>query len=156
MRPRSHSAGDERHGRGWNIIDAVPIGRSAVLVWTGRLVSAIPVYVILSSARWKLTRTAWYVQEWARIGWPDGALAQLAVVQLACVVLYVIPQTAVLGAILLTGYLGGAVATYVRMGELYPPLVPLTTAVLAWLGLFLREPRLRALVPFRRVSRPPA
>jgi hypothetical protein len=56
------------------------------------------------------------------------------------------------GAIILTGYLGGAVATYVRLGEWYPPLVPFTTAVLAWLGLFLREPRLWVLLPFRRRS----
>jgi hypothetical protein len=54
-----------------------------------------------------------------------------------------------LGAVLLTGYMGGAIASYVRMGEYYPPLVPLTTALLAWLGLYLREPRLRALLPIR-------
>jgi hypothetical protein len=58
----------------------------------------------------------------------------------------------VLGAVLLTGYLGGAIASYVRIGEPYPPLVPLTTAVLAWLGLWLREPRLRALLPFRKIA----
>jgi hypothetical protein len=58
-----------------------------------------------------------------------------------------------LGAVLLTGYLGGAIASYVRIGEFYPPLVPLTTAMLAWLGLFLREERLRALLPLRRRAR---
>jgi len=73
----------------------------------------------------------------------------LASLQLAAIVLYLIPQTALLGAVLLTGYLGGAIASYVRIGEWYPPLVPFTTAVLAWLGLWLREPRLRALIPFR-------
>jgi hypothetical protein len=64
-----------------------------------------------------------------------------------------IPRTAVLGVVILTGYLGGAIASYVRIGEYYPPLLPLTTALLAWLGLFLREPRLRALLPIVRRSR---
>ena len=58
-----------------------------------------------------------------------------------------------LGAVLLTGYLGGAIASYVRIGELYPPLMPLTTALLAWLGLFLREERIRSLLPFRSSAR---
>jgi len=78
-----------------------------------------------------------------------SALETLAALQLTAIALLLIPWTSVLGAILLTGYLGGAVASYVRMGEYYPPLVPFTTAALAWLGLFLREPRLRALLPFR-------
>ena len=85
-----------------------------------------------------------------RIGWQVSALELLATLQLTAIVLLLIQWTSVLGAILLTGYLGGAVASYVRMGEYYPPLVPFTTAVLAWLGLFLREPRLRALLPLRR------
>jgi hypothetical protein len=64
--------------------------------------------------------------------------------------IYLFPRTAVLGAILLTGYLGGAVASYVRIGDLNPPLVPFSTAVLAWAGLWLRDERLRSLVPWRR------
>ena len=59
----------------------------------------------------------------------------------------------VLGAVILTGYLGGAIASYVRIGELYPPLVPLTTAMLAWLGIYLRDERLRELLPFRATPR---
>ena len=78
-----------------------------------------------------------------------SALETLAALQLTAIALLLIPWTSVLGAILRTGYLGGAVASYLRMGEYYPPLVPFTTAALAWLGLFLREPRLRALLPFR-------
>jgi len=120
------------------------------LVWVSWLVSAAPIFIVLSSARWKLTENAWYVGEFGRIGWETPALPILAALQLAAIVLYVIPQTALLGAVLLTGYLGGAIASYVRIGEWYPPLVPFTTAALAWLGLWLREPRLRALVPFRR------
>ncbi len=119
-------------------------------VWAGRIISLAPVYIVLTSANWKLTQNPWYVREFGRIGWQAPALPVLASLQLAAIVLYVIPQTAVLGAVLLTGYLGGAIASYVRIGEWDPPLVPFTTAVLAWLGLWLREPRLRALFPFRR------
>jgi hypothetical protein len=118
--------------------------------WAGWLVTCAPVYIVLSSATWKLTHNAWYVREFARIGWPASALEMLAAMQLTAIVLLVLPWTSVLGAILLTGYLGGAVATYVRIGEWYPPLVPFTTAVLAWLGVFLREPRLWVLLPVRR------
>jgi hypothetical protein len=96
----------------------------------------------------------WYVREIARIGWMTSALETLAALQLTAIALLLIPWTSVLGAILLTGYLGGAVASYVRIGEWYPPVVPFTTAALAWLGLFLREPRLRTLLPVRWPRRP--
>jgi hypothetical protein len=122
-------------------------------VWVGRLVSCAPVAMVLISARWKLTHDSWYVQEFARIGWAASTLELLATLQLTAIALFVFPRTAVLGAVLLTGYLGGAIASYVRIGEFYPPLVPLTTALLAWLGIFLREERLRSLLPFRMTAR---
>jgi hypothetical protein len=120
------------------------------VLWTGRVVSLWPAFVVISSATWKLTRNPWYVKEFARIGWPESALNGLAFLQLGCLVLYLIPPTAVLGAVLLTGYLGGAIATYVRMGEPYPVLVPLSTSMIAWLGIWLRDERLRALLPWRK------
>jgi hypothetical protein len=120
------------------------------MVWAGLVVSLWPAFVVLTSARWKLTHADTYVREFTRIGWPASSLELLAFLQLGSLALYLIPQTAVLGAVLLTGYLGGAVASYVRIGEYYPPLVPFSTAVIAWLGLFLRDERLRALLPFRR------
>ncbi len=120
------------------------------LFWTGWVVSLWPVFVVASSATWKLTRNAWYVAEFARIGWPESALNLLAFLQLGCIVLFLIPRTSVLGAILLTGYLGGAIATYVRIGEAYPVLVPLSTSMIAWAGLYLRDQRLRSLIPLRR------
>jgi len=120
------------------------------LVWAGRVISVLPVLVILTSARWKLTEAPTYVAEFARIGWPHDALPRLALLQLSFMLVYVIPRTSVLGAILLTGYLGGAIASYVRIADYSPRLVPLTTALLAWLGIFLREPRLRDLLPIRR------
>ena len=125
------------------------------MLWIGWLLSLWPAFVIISSATWKLTRNAWYVREFARIGWPEGALTGLALLQLGCLALFLIPRTSVLGAVLLTGYLGGAIASYVRMGEPYPVLVPLSTSLIAWAGIYLREQRLRALLPFRtRVVRP--
>ena len=123
------------------------------LIWTGRVVTIAPVFILLTSARWKLTHSPFYVAEWGRIGYPPDFLNPIGIVQLTCVALYLIPQTAVLGTVLLTGYLGGAIASYVRIGQWYPPLVPLTTCLLAWLGIFLREERLRALLPFRRRPR---
>jgi hypothetical protein len=120
------------------------------LIWTGRVVTIAPVFILLTSARWKLTHSPFYVAEWGRIGYPSDFLNPIGIVQLTCVALYLIPQTAVLGTVLLTGYLGGAIASYVRIGQWYPPLVPLTTCLLAWLGIFLREERLRALLPLRR------
>src|SRR5579862_9302291 len=112
-----------------NAVD-VPVRETAGkrwMLWAGRVISLWPVFVVLSSATWKLTRNPWYVREFGRIGWPDHALPLLAGLQLGCILLYVIPQTAVLGAILLTGYLGGAIASYVRIGDPYPILVPLST-----------------------------
>jgi hypothetical protein len=137
---------------------AVPVGETTQkrwMLWTGRVLSLWPIFVVLASATWKLTRNPWYVAEFGRIGWPTGTLTSLALLQLGCIVLYAIPPTAVLGAILLTGYLGGAIASYVRIGDLYPILVPLSTSVIAWAGIFLRDERLRSLLPLRtRVPRP--
>ena len=120
------------------------------MVWTGRFVSVVPVLIVLTSSGWKLTESPFYVREWGKIGWQVKDLPLIASLQLGAILLYVIPQTSILGAILLTGYLGGAIASYVRIGAYYPPLVPFTTAALAWLGIFLREKRLRQLVPLRR------
>jgi DoxX-like protein len=119
------------------------------LVWTGWILSMVPAFVIISSATWKLTRSPFYVAEFHRIGWPESVLTGLALLQLACLLLFLFPRTSVLGAILLTGYLGGAIASYVRMGEPYPVLVPLGTSLFAWAGIYLREERLRAIVPWR-------
>ena len=128
--------------------EAQPVQKSW-MVWIGRVLSLWPVFIVGMSATWKLTRNPWYVGEFARIGWQASALPLLAFLQLGSLLLYVIPQTAVLGAVLLTGYLGGAIATYVRMGEPYPVLVPLSTALIAWLGIYLRDERVRALLPIR-------
>jgi len=119
------------------------------MIWAGRIISVLPVLVVLISSRWKLTENPGYVREWGRIGWNVKDLPFVASLQLGAILLYVIPRTSILGAVLLTGYLGGAIASYVRIGAYYPPLLPLTTALLAWLGIYLRDKRLRELLPFR-------
>src|SRR6187399_2417701 len=108
---------------------AVPVPEAAAkspsrwIAWLGWAVSMWPVFVVVSSANWKLSHNPWYVGEFARIGWPESSLPLLAFLQLGALTLFLIPRTAALGAILLTGYMGGAVATYFRIQEYYPPLV---------------------------------
>jgi hypothetical protein len=117
-------------------------------LWTGRVLSALPVLMMLAGVVYSFARPDKVKADFAKYGYPEHYLQRLAIVELACVVLYVIPQTAVLGAILLTGYLGGATATHVRAAE--PFFIPIVVGIVVWLGLYLREPRLRALVPLRR------
>jgi hypothetical protein len=107
---------------------------------------------MLYSASMKFAGNPQMVDEFVnRFGYPASAALILGAVEFACVVLYAVPRTAVLGAILLTGYLGGAVATHVRIGD--PSfLIPLGLGVVAWAGLYYRDERLHVLLPFRRVS----
>ena len=120
---------------------------STAMIWVGRVVSAIPVLMLSLSASMKLTRSAAAVEGFTHLGWPDSLSFGLGIVELTCTILYVIPRTAVLGAILLTGYLGGATATHLRIGE--PVYMAVLLGVLVWAGLWLREGRLRALIPLR-------
>jgi xanthine/uracil permease len=94
-----------------------------------------------------LLKPAAAAQASAHYGYPDGALLPIASVEIACAIVYAIPQTSVLGAILLTGYLGGATATHVRAGE--PFFFPIVVGTVVWLGLFLRDGQLRAHIPWR-------
>jgi uncharacterized membrane protein YphA (DoxX/SURF4 family) len=118
-------------------------------LWTGRALSALPVLALVMSASMKLSQKPAVLEMFnGKLGYPAGLLTALALVELTCTVLYVVPRTAVLGAILLTGYLGGAIATHVRVAD--PFAVPLLLGVAVWAGLFLRDDRLRALLPLRR------
>jgi hypothetical protein len=92
------------------------------------------------------------VQATTQLGYPGSVVVTIGVVELICLTLYLVPETSVAGAILLVGYLGGAVATHVRVGNPLAShvLFPMYVAALLWGGLYLREPRLRALLPFRR------
>ena len=120
---------------------------SKKMLWSSYILSALPVLMLVMSAVMKIMQPPDVVKGFASLGWPVNLAIALAVVELGCTILYVIPQTAVLGAILLTGYLGGATATHVRIGE--PFYAPIILGVVVWLGLFLRDARLRALIPFR-------
>src|SRR4051794_12155986 len=117
---------------------------------TGRVISGLLVPLFLMGVVMTLMRHPDAVKGMREHGYPDELAIPLVVVELVCLVLYIIPQTAVLGAILLTGYLGGAVATHVRVKE-WDFLMAVVVGVLAWLALYLRDPRLRALVPLRRL-----
>ena len=121
---------------------------SRVAVWSGWIISVLPVLAMAMSAWMKLARVPAAVEGFRKFGYPDRVLQLLGVVELSCAILYLIPRTAVLGAILVTGYLGGAVATHARVSD--PAFVmPFLLGVIAWLGLYLRDRRVRELVPLR-------
>jgi len=121
---------------------------SKKMIWAGRIMSALPVLMLLLSGVMKLVKPAAVVEGFARLGYPESLTVGIGIVELACAALYVVPRTSVLGAILLTAYLGGATATHVRIGE--PFFMPILLGVLVWGGLFLRDERLRALLPLRQ------
>jgi hypothetical protein len=125
-----------------------PISKRTLL--TGYIISALPVLLLVFSAVLKLMKPAPVVEGFAQFGFPESLILPLGILELACTVVYLIPRTSILGAILITGYLGGATATNVRVGE--PFLGPVIAGVLAWGGLYLRDPRVRALIPLRRKS----
>ncbi len=120
---------------------------SKAMIWTGRIISTLLVLLLIMSATMKLTRAKDAVDGFKKLGYPDSALMTIGVTEVACTVLYVVPQTAVLGAILLTGYLGGATATHVIGGDSVIP--PVVIGMLVWLGLYLRDARIRALIPLK-------
>lgn len=116
-------------------------------LWTGRVFSAIPVLLMVMSGGFKLAHPPDFLTNWVgKFGYPEGSATTIGIVELLCVVLYVVPRTRVFGAILMTGYLGGAVATHVRIGD-PGAFVPVLLGILAWGGLFLRDERLQELIP---------
>jgi hypothetical protein len=120
-------------------------------LWAGRVISGLVVLFMLFDSSIKLMKLTPAVEATAKLGYPVSIVFPLGIALFACTVLYAIPRTSILGAILLTGYLGGAVATNVRVGNpLFGyVLFPVYVGVLLWLGLLLRDVRLRALIPLR-------
>src|SRR5271155_3114854 len=116
------------------------------MLWTGRIISGLVVLFILFNAGFALMNPAKVQEGFAHLGYPQSVGLPIAIAMLVCTVVYAIPGTSIFGAILLTGYLGGATATHVRIGE--PFYFPIIVAVLAWLGVYFRNERLRALVPW--------
>jgi hypothetical protein len=118
---------------------------------TGWLLSFLVVAQLLSSAWFRATQHTNAVAEIvAGYGYPESAIALIVIAECALVVLYLVPQTSVIAAILLTGYLGGAVATHLRVADTARAAIPCVVGILAWGGLYLRDRRIRELVPFRR------
>jgi hypothetical protein len=123
---------------------------SGAALWTGRVLSALPALFLLLDAAMKLAKPGFVVEATVQMGFAEGVIVPLGIVLLVCTALYLVPPTAVLGAILLTGYLGGAVATHVHAGDgPFEILFPVVFGALLWGGLVLRDRRLRALVPWR-------
>jgi hypothetical protein len=120
-------------------------------LWASWIASGLATLFLLVDAAMKLARVQVAVDTTVQLGYPDGVLAPLGVVLLVCTVLYAVPRTSILGGILLTGYLGGAVATHVRVGDplFSTVLFPVYMGVALWGGLYLRDARLRALMPLR-------
>ena len=121
---------------------------SKKMLWAGRILSAIPVLMLTFSAIMKLLKPEAVLVEFARLGYPESLVLGIGILELLCTLVYVIPRTSVLGAILLTGYLGGATATHVRISDPFIPPVLVGAAV--WGGLYLRDVRIRALIPLRK------
>lgn len=130
------------------------ISTSKTTLWVGRVISALPILFLLSDSLTHIMQIAPVVAATTQLGYPASLVPVLGAILLVCVVLYAIPQTSFLGALLLTGYLGGAVATNLRLelsifGNI---LFPIYVGIFVWSGLYLRDPHLRALFSPRRQS----
>ena len=121
---------------------------SGKVVWVGRGISVLVSLIFMLSAVIKLVGGAEVKQGIAQLGLPESMLTPLSILELACAVVYLIPATSVLGAILLTGYIGGAICTHWRVGDLF--FIQAALGIFVWLGIYLREERLKALLPVRR------
>jgi len=131
-----------------SLTQAGPVSKGRL--WTGRIISALVVLFLLFDSITKVMRVRAVMEASAQLGYPANTIFTIGIILLVCTVFYIIPQTAVLGAILPTGYLGGAVAANLRIGtSMFNTLFPIVFAALAWTGIFLRESRLGALIPFR-------
>lgn len=131
--------------------DIEPASVSKKALWAGRIISGVPALFLLADGIMKLFKPAFVVDATVQLGYPASVIVCLGIVLTACTVLYLIPRTEILGAILLTGYLGGAVATHVRLRQgLFAESFPIIMGVLLWGGLWLRDYRVRALIPLRK------
>jgi hypothetical protein len=126
-----------------------PVSRSRL--WGGRILSGLAVAFLLFDGIIKLMEINPVTESFVRLGYPTSLAIAIGTIELVCLAIYLVPRTAVLGAILLTGFLGGAVATHVRVGDplLSHVFFPIYVGLLLWGGLFLRMPTVRALIPVR-------
>jgi hypothetical protein len=121
---------------------------SKTALWTGRIISWLAIAFMLLDGAMKLVKPAPVVEATVKLGFPESTITGIGITLLINTVLYMIPRTSILGAVLVTGYLGGAVATQVRVGaDLFSLTFPVIFGALVWLGLWLRDERLRNLLP---------
>ena len=121
---------------------------SGKVVWTGRVITIVVSLLFFFSAGMKFVGGAEVKEGMAHLGLPESMMVPLGILEAACTVIYLIPATSVVGAILLAGYMGGAICTHWRVGD---PFVGQTAiALVIWLAIYLREPRLKALIPLRK------
>jgi len=123
------------------------VSASGKIVWVGRVISGLVSLLFAMSAFMKFRGGAEVTQGMAHLGLPESLIIPLAIVEISCVAIYAVPATSVLGAILLTGYIGGAICTHLRVGD--PFFMQIAIGIFIWLGLYLRENRLKALIPLR-------
>ena len=129
-----------------------PGTQSSGRLWAGRILTALPVLFLLFDVVIHFMKPAVVVTGFEQLGWSASLSVPLAIVELVCLVLYLIPRTSVLGAVLLTGYLGGAVATNLRVGApmFTNILFPVYVGLFLWGGLYLRDARVREVFPVRK------
>lgn len=132
--------------------EATVVAASRKIVWVSWVISGLMSLLFVMSAFMKLKGGAEVTQGMAHLGLPESLLMPLATLEISCAVIYLIPATSVLGVILLTGYIGGAISTHWRVGD--PFFIQIALGIVVWLGLYLREPRLRALIPLRHSTLP--
>jgi hypothetical protein len=118
-------------------------------VWAGRVLSGLAVLFLIFDASVKVLKSPFAIEATRQLGYPESVVIPLGLIEIVCLLVYLIPKTSVLGTILWTGYLGGAVATHVRVASplFTHTLVPIYVAALLWLGLWLRDNRVRAVLP---------
>jgi hypothetical protein len=125
---------------------AIPVSKGRL--WAGRIISAIPIAMLLMSAGMKFLKPPSVLEDFAHYGYPESVITTIGILELACIVVHAIPRTSVIGAILVAAYLGGATATNVRIGD-SAFFVPVLLGIFAWLGLFVRDDGVRAILPLR-------
>lgn len=125
--------------------------QTKTLSWIGWVISGLVGMLFVFSACMKFLNPPEVAEGFVgKLGYPADLLLAIGIVEIACAVIYLVPQTAVLGAVMLTGYLGGAIATHVRVHDNF--IGPVIFGVFVWLGVYLRDPRIRALLPLRRTT----
>jgi hypothetical protein len=126
----------------------MPTLKASKIVWAGRIISTLVVLPFIMSAKMKFSMTPEMLQQMAPMGLSESILPLLGTLEILCVLFYAIPKTSVLGAILFTGYIGGTIITHLRVEQ--NVYLQVTLGLVIWLGLYLREPRLREILPLRK------